>query len=186
MLMKKLSILKQLSVALLIAMLGITLVGCDDNDGVTKKDNDKEKNENVEENKELTFGLDETAVFPNLEITALEIKKSEGDEYFKPDEGNVNVGVKISIKNISDKTEHISSVLLFDAYVDDKKQEFSFVIDDAFSGGTLDGELEAGKMMEGWYTMELPTDAKTLDLVIKDNWLSKNKAKFTFDLTKVD
>ncbi len=136
----------------------------------------------TESPKELSFGLNEVAAFPTLEINALEIAKSEGNKYIKPAEGKTFIGVKFEIKNISSEVENISSLLLFDTYVDDVKSDFSFSAMTAFGDGTLDGELEPGKKMIGWIAVEAGTNTKNIELVVKDSWLSLNKAKFKLSI----
>lgn len=131
---------------------------------------------------ELKFGLNETAAFKDLKITANEIKTSQGSEFNKPAEGKIFVGVKITIENISNEEKSISSLLLFDAYADDVKCEYSVSANMAFNEGTLDGPLSPGKKMVGYYAVEVSKDAKKLDLEIKSDWLSSSKARFELDI----
>ncbi len=132
-------------------------------------------------NQDETFGLNEAASFKNLKITAIEMSESEGDEFFTPEEGNVFVGVKFEIENISEETQAISSLLLFDAYVNDVKCDYSLSANCIFDGGTLDGSLVPGKKLVGWYAVEVPRDWKLLELEVKPTWLSNSSAKFVFE-----
>lgn len=131
---------------------------------------------------ELKFGLNETAAFKDLKITVNEIKTSQGSEYNKPAEGKIFVGVKITIENISNEEQPISSLLLFDAYADDVKCEYSVTANMAFNEGTLDGNLSPGKKMVGYYAVEVSKGAKKLDLEVKSDWLSSAKARFELDI----
>ena len=142
----------------------------------------EEKKEEIKEEvkEEVTFSLNETAVFENLKITALEIKESAGEQFFTPEAGKVFVGVKFNIENISSETQSVSSLLLFNGYVDDVKCEYSFNASCAFSDGTLDGEIAAGKKMVGWYALEVPSEWSNIELDVKSDWLSSNAAKFVF------
>lgn len=133
--------------------------------------------------KQEDYGLNQTAVFKNIKVTATEIKESEGDGdgFFEPSDGNVYVGVKFVIENISDESQTISSILLFDPYVDNVKCEYSFFANTEFGDGTLDGEIAAGKRLEGWYAVEVPANWSKIDLDVKSSWLSSKAARFVFN-----
>ena len=131
--------------------------------------------------KEETFGLNDTAAFKTLKFTATEIKESSGETFFTPDDGNVFVGIKFTIENISDEEQTVSSLLLFEGYADDVKCDYSFSAVSAFDGGTLDGSLAAGKKLVGWYALEVPENWSTIELDVQSTWLSSKSAKFVFN-----
>ena len=143
---------------------------------VSKKDTDNQEEESVK----TVFGLDETAYFENLRFTANEIKEINGEGLFEANRGKKFVGVKFTVENISDEAETVSSILLFDAYADGIKCEYSISANSAFDGGGLDGTLAPDKKMIGWYAVEVPENWKELDLVIKAVWLSENSVTFRF------
>ena len=132
------------------------------------------------EKKDEKFDLNETAVFNNLKVTATEVKESEGTEYFKPEDGNVFVGVKFTIENTSEETQNLSSLLCFTAYADDVKCDYSFSAACVFDDGSLDGDIAAGKKMIGWYSVELPSDWKNLQIDFIPDLLSNTPAQFLF------
>ena len=134
----------------------------------------------TDDSKEEVFGLNETAAFKSLKITATEIKKSSGDEFFKPEEGKEFVGIKFTVENISNEEEHVSSLLLFDSYADDVKLEYSLTANTVFKEGTIDGSVKPGKKLIGWYALEVPKNWKDLEINVKSNWLSSKSAKFAF------
>ncbi|MBQ9937677.1 MAG: DUF4352 domain-containing protein [Oscillospiraceae bacterium] len=128
--------------------------------------------------KEETFGLNETAVFDNLKITATEMKVSHGESFFTPQSGNVFVGVKFIVENISKEEQAISSLLLFNGYVDDVKCEYSLSAAGAFSEGTIDGTIAPGKKLIGWYALEVPENYQIIELQVLSNLFANNPAKF--------
>lgn len=132
------------------------------------------------EQKDETFGLNETAVFETLKFTATEIKESYGDTYLTPESGKVFVGIKFTIENISDEEQTISSLLLFEAYADDVKCSESFTAAMAFGSEMLDGTLAPGKKLVGWYALEVPEDWSNIELDVQSSWLSNSTAKFVF------
>lgn len=131
--------------------------------------------------KEETFNLNDTAVFNSIKVTATELKESTGTEFFKPESGKKFIGVQFTIENTSDTDQNISSMLLFDAYVDGVKCDYSFNANCAFSDGKLDGTISAGKKMVGYYAVEVPKDWSELELQVKSDWLSDTKAAFVFN-----
>lgn len=130
--------------------------------------------------KNTTFNIGDTAVFKDLKISAIRFEESYGDDFFYPDYGNIYLGINFEIENISNTTQTISSILFFDAYVDDVKCEYSFMAESAF-GGTLDGELSPGKKLIGYYAVEVPEEWQKLELEFSSDFLSDNKAKFVIN-----
>ena len=175
--MKK-NIFKKVLSVVLVMLLSVLLVGCIDAEPSKEIG---EISSVAREEKSQTFGLNETAVFNTLKITATEIKETNGSTYFTPEEGNVFVGVNFTIENITDEEQAISSILLFDAYVDDVACDLSFTASAAFDSKTVDGTIAAGKKLIGWYAVELPADWAELELNVKANWLSNSSAKFVFN-----
>lgn len=70
--------------------------------------------------------------------------------------------------------------MLFEAYVDGTKCDFSFSAATAFPEGTIDGEVAPGKKITGWYAVEIPENWKKLEIHVAGSWLSEEKAVFTF------
>lgn len=138
----------------------------------------------TEKVKDEVFGLNESAVFKNIKITAIDFAESHGESFYEPDEGNVFVGIKFEIENISDETQSTSTLLLFDGYVDDVKVSYSFNAQMAFNEGTLDGEILPNKKLVGWYAIEVPENWEKVELSVKSEWLSSSSAVFAFEKTK--
>lgn len=131
-------------------------------------------------NKEEKFGLNETAAFKELKFTATEFRESDGTDFFVPEEGNVFVGAKFTIENISNEEQAVSTLLLFEGYVDDVKCDYSFSAACVFDEGTLDGTIAPGKKLVGWCALEVPENWSNIELQVQSNWLSNNSAKFVF------
>ena len=134
---------KILSFTLCVFML-LSFTGCFESEP-TKEINQDYQNTSSEKIIEEEFSLNETAVFEDLKITATEKKETIGKSFFEASEGKIFVGVKFTIENISDEEQHISSLLLFGAYADDIKCDYSFSAVSSFDGGTLDGSIAPGK-----------------------------------------
>lgn len=157
----------------------ISLVACDVTEP-TKNNEQSSKTEFKTNKTEQIYSLNETAEFTDLKFTALDLKESDGDSFFVPQSGNVFVGVKFEIENISDEEQSISSLLQFECYADDVKCEYSLNAACAFDEGTLDGSIAPGKKLVGWYAVEVSSDWSNIEIDVLSNWLSNNPAKFIF------
>ena len=157
---------KLLSILLLIALV-LTLASCSVSDGQVSGNNE-------------TYGLNKPAEFKDLKFTATEVTESTGSTILPPDDGNVFVGIKFTIENISSTEQTVSSILLFEAYCDDVKLDYSISAASAFEG-TLDGTLAAGKKLIGYYAVEVPTSWNTIELKVQASWLSSTSATFVFN-----
>ncbi len=132
---------------------------------------------------DTTFGLNETAVFDNLKITATDLQESDGVEFFEAGDGNVFVGVKFEIENVSDTDQNISSIMMFSAYTDDVESDYSISALMAFddNGNTLDGTLAPGKKMVGYYAIETSEEWKSIEIQVQPDILDETKASFVFN-----
>jgi hypothetical protein len=135
------------------------------------------------------FVIGDTAEFKNLRITADEIIINDTWEdnlwgFFEPSAGNRFVAVRFTIENISDEHQWVSSMLLFEGYVDGVKLEYSFEADFGLEG-TLEGDLAPGRRMVGYYGVEVSENATELELEVRTRWLAntRSRAMFVFDLT---
>ena len=163
---------------IIIVTVAISISACSSSVDLPTKENSSTVTSTKSEGK--TFGFNETATFKTLKITAKKLEESNGDSLFKPNEGNIFVGVNFEIENISDETQNISSILLFDAYSDDVKCDYAIMANTVFGDGTLDGELSPGKKLVGWYSVEVPQEWEKIDLEFKSDFLADDKVKFVF------
>jgi len=162
------------------------------NDDQAESSDDNQSSSNDESQdavQDERFSVGDTATFSNLKITAEEIIlndtwKDDEWSFFEPSEGKMFVAVKFTIENISNDHQNISSILLFDAYADGVKLEYSFGAAHGLEG-TLDGEIAAGRRMVGYYGAEISENTKELELEVRPNWLanSRSRAMFAFDIT---
>lgn len=172
--------MKNILMAIAIACVAMGVNACGSQTTVTDSGAAVTTEATEQKTKKDTYALNETATFDKIKITALEMKESKGKQFFEPADGKVFVGVKFEMENISEETQNMSSLLLFDAYCDDIKCDYSLSANVVFGDGTLDGEVAAGKKLVGWYSVEVPQDWQEIELEVKQEWLSKDSAKFIF------
>jgi len=174
--------LSAIFMALAIICFSFFAIASSDDDSPAKESGTGGTQSNNTQPSEDVFKLTETAVFSKIKVTANEVKRSMGSEYNEPSDGKIFVGVKFTIENTSAEEQSMSSLLLFEAYADDIKCDYSIGAAMAFDEGTLDGALAAGKKMVGYYAVEVPKDTKTLSLEVAGSWLSSSKATFVIDV----
>lgn len=174
--------MRRIICCILMIVMMMSLAACDLDNTVGKETGNASANTTGgTADKEQTFSLNETAVFKTLKFTATEIKETYGESFFGASEGKVFVGVKFTIENISSEDQVISSLLLFDAYVDDVKCSESFTGAAAFNSEMLDGTIAPGKKLIGWYVMEVSENWTAIELNVQSSLISGSSAKFVFE-----
>lgn len=179
-------------VAVVIAVIIIAAIanGGSDDDNDVKKVNSKGStttkvnNDSLQETvpQKTAFGIGETAEYKDIQVTLEKVITSEGDDIFtKPDDGKEFVLCVFKIENNSDKDISISSIVDFEAYLDDTSINEDYMGSQTEEGkkyNSLDGDIASGKKMEGVISYEAPKDWKKLEVnVTPDTWSSK---KITF------
>ncbi len=177
---------KRITGLLLALILAVSLVGC-----MKKGDGDVSPDAEIGNSKSNTstaertaFGLNDTAVFETATVTAVEVKESSGDEFFKPDDGNTFVAMRFSVKNTGKETITLSSLLQFSATVDNAETEYSLSAATVFDED-VDGDIDAGETEEGWYAVEVPLGWKKLEVYYQDDVLKDKKVKFVYERPQV-
>ena len=139
-----------------------------------------EETESVESDN--TYSVGETADIDNIQTTLVSATESEGSEYNSPADGNVFVLLEFEIANNSDSDISVSSMMSFEAYCDD------YSITQSLSGllesdkGQLDGDVAAGKKMNGVIAYEVPADWTEIEVTFTpDFWFGDD---IVFTVTK--
>lgn len=104
--------------------------------------------------------------------------QSSGEGFYTPDSGNVFLFCEFSIENKSSKDISISSIMSFEAYVDDYSTNMSMTGTLAADKGQLDGTVASGKKMSGVIGYEVPADWKTLEIRFTPDFWSGNDITF--------
>lgn len=111
-----------------------------------------------------------------LQMTVLSAGKYESDnEFDQPEDGKIYYRVELELANTGSTEQAISSIVSFDAYVDDYSIDQTYVNDD-----TLDGTLAPGKKLKGSLVYEVPKDFKTLQIDYSSSFWTNKKFTMTF------
>lgn len=137
--------------------------------------------EEKEKPKKTTYKVGETATQNDVKITLKSVKTSKGEKYNEPDKGKVFLICEFEIDNQSEDDLAISSELTFEAYVDDyslNQDVMGYGLEQFESKNQLDGDVGAGKKMNGIISYQVPNDWKKLEVKVQPDFWDK-KIKFT-------
>lgn len=188
---KKGSCLKTLLIAIgvivVLGIIGSAMSGKDDSvkdvtpgesSGESQK-GDAEKEPKQEEKTEFSVG--ETAEQKGVQISLVNTIESLGSEYVKPDEGNIFLLCEFEISNNSDKDISISSIASFEAYCDDyslNQDLLGLQAPEVEGKNQLDGNVAAGKKMNGIIAYQVPSDYKKFEISVSPDFWSNKDIKF--------
>jgi hypothetical protein len=118
------------------------------------------------------FAMGDLIEIGDLTLTVNEVTNPPGDDFNKPDEGNIFVVVDVTITNNSSAAENISSLMQM-SLKDDTGQgyDLDLTASMASDGKTPDGEIAPGETIRGQVGYEVPEDATGLVFVFDaDVW----------------
>lgn len=121
------------------------------------------------------FAVGDVVSTNNIEVTFVSCEQSSGKGFYTPDSGNVFLFCEFSIENKSSKDISISSIMSFEAYVDDYSTNMSMTGTLAAGKGQMDGTVASGKKLSGVIGYEVPADWQTLEIrFTPDFWSGKD------------
>jgi len=93
------------------------------------------------------YSIGQTTTNGNLQFTLNSVRWDKGTDYFKPKENEKWLILDCTVKNISNRSQNLSSMLMFDLYdVEGYSKDISLT---AKTNGQLDGEIGPGRMIRG-------------------------------------
>jgi len=111
-----------------------------------------------------------------------DIEKPLGDQFNTPTEGNEFVLINLILENIFNADISISSMLSFNAYVDDIALNQSFLAQISKEGtNTVDGTIAPGKKIIGTLSYEVPKNWKHIEIHFKPNIYENTAIKWIID-----
>lgn len=167
-------------------VIGAIAGGKDDKDEPKKVANasaNGEKSEVTEEKKDF-YSVGEVVSLKDIETTLVNVTEynSTDNEFVKPEDGKIFVLCEFEIANNSKDDINVSSAMSFEAYCDGYSinQSFTGLIADQ-SKPQLDGDVAAGKKMNGVIAYEVPAGYKELEIKFQPSFWGK---KITYKYTK--
>lgn len=127
-----------------------------------------------------TFGVGESAELKDIVVTLVSVEESSGSQFNQPTDGNVFVICEFEIENNSSSEINVSSLLSFAAYCDDYSLNFSLTaLLEKGNRNQLDGQIAAGKKMNGIIGYEVPIGWSELEIRFTPSFWSGNEIIFT-------
>lgn len=162
---------------IILAVFGIGLIGAAINGGGNEpeKVGDVDTPKQTQEEQKTEFCVGDVVSLNDIEVTFVSCTESNGKQYLEPEEGNVFLICEFSIDNKSEKDIAVSSLVSFEAYVDDYSTTLSLTGTVSTDKQQLDGSIAAGKKMNGVVGYEVPKDWKELEIrFTPDFWTGKD------------
>jgi hypothetical protein len=131
-----------------------------------------------------TFGVGEATTLNDIVVILKGVDENAGKDYNKPEDGKVFVLCAFEIENNSSKDISISSLMSFDAYVDDYSTNMSLSAQMTSDLGQLDGSVASGKKMSGAIGYEVPADWKVIEISFTPDFWRGKDIKFIVENTK--
>jgi len=145
---------------LILSCIFFLLSGCDD---VQPEKVDKETNGEPHAKTE-TYKIGDPVKAGNLIFTVNSTRTDKGGDIIKPGEGKIYYIVDVTVENTGDKSENVSSLLMFKLF-DSDGYNYSVTFGPE-TKGQIDGEIAAGRKLRGELVFEIPEDAMGLELEI--------------------
>lgn len=124
------------------------------------------------------FSVGDTVEQQDVQVTFVGTTESTGSEYVQPTDGNIFLICEFEIENNSSNDISVSSIANFEAYCDDYAVNQSIMglqAPEAADKNQLDGQVAAGKKMNGVIVYEVPADYKSFEInVAVDFWASRD------------
>ncbi len=116
---------------------------------------------------------DQVKVGDNFVVTVNSVKTSHGDDITQPKSGNIFLIVDVTVKNVSNQKQNVSSALNF-GLKDATGQTYNETIVDGET--PPDGAIQPGDLLRGQLSYEVPTSQKSFTFSFEDDPISGNQA----------
>jgi hypothetical protein len=165
--------LKRMALIMLFCI-AILLAGCVEVETITPEKVENTSGVSTEPQQKIeVFKIGDSVKAENLIFTVNSTRTDQGSEFIKPDDGNIYYIVDVTIENVGDESEAVSSLMMFKLF-DSEGYNYSITIGPE-TKGSVDGEISAGRKLRGELAFEVPEDAKGLELVIEPSLLSSGQ-----------
>lgn len=125
------------------------------------------------------FNVGDSVDLNDIVVTLVDVSESTGKDYITPSEGKVFLVCEFEIENNSNKDINVSSMLSFEAYIDDYSTSMNFSAMSISDKAQLDGTVAAGRKMNGVIGYEADADWKALEIRFTPDFWSGKEIIFT-------
>lgn len=124
------------------------------------------------------FGVGEKVDLKDVVVTLKSVTENYGSNFMTPEDGKVFLICEFDIENNTASDLSVSSILSFNAYVDDYATSLSLGGMIAAGKDQLDGSIAAGKKMNGVIAYEVPKNWAELEVRFTPDIWSGNDVVF--------
>lgn len=172
--------------------LSLSVIGCDEpssndssnsSDEVLAEESSEDSDEDSAPEKE-SLVLGEPIEMGELEFTARSARWDGGDQFLSPDEGNRWIAIDVEIKNKSEKSTSLSSLMMFSLYDDENYSADQAIF--ANTKGSLDGELGAGRTMAGEVAFEVSDSSQSFEFIFEPELFGFGQAIYEISIDEVN
>ena len=165
-------------IALCVIVVIAAVSSCGGDDGPSKV-GDVSADVSVSEiTKQTRFAVGEKVELKDVVVTLKKVTESTGANFMEPEQGNVFLICEFDIENNSSEEIAVSSMLSFEAYVDDYAASLSLVGMASSDKPQLDGSVAAGKKMTGVVAYEASKEWKEIEINFTPNVWSNQDIVF--------
>lgn len=126
------------------------------------------------------FTVGDSVALSDIVVTLVDVSESRGGNYMTPSEGKVFVICEFLIENNSNKDIAVSSILSFEAYVDNYATNMNLSATLSSGKSQLDGSIASGKKMNGVVGYEADPDWSSLEVRFKPDFWTGNEFLFVY------
>ncbi len=127
-----------------------------------------------------TFTVGDTVSLNGVNVTLVNVTESDGANYVTPADGKVFVICEFEIDNQSDQDIAVSSMMSFEAYVDDYAATLSIGATMSSGKTQLDGSVASGKKMAGVVGYDADKNWNELEIRFAPSVWSGKEITFTY------
>jgi hypothetical protein len=121
------------------------------------------------------FTVGDVVELNNIHVTLRSVTESTGAQFFMPDDGNVFLICEFNIENYSTSDVAVSSLMCFEAYVDDYAVNMDLSATASANKTQLDGTVASGKKMSGVIGYQVPENWEEIEIrFTPDFWSGKD------------
>lgn len=177
---------KHVVLGVILVLVGIVLIAAAFGGGekqpqkVEDESQDKSNGTQASDNGPVIFGVGDSAELNGVVVTLVDVQESQGSGLVSPSEGNVFITCEFVIENNSNADVGVSSLLSFEAYIDDYAASISLSALTSSGKSQLDGAVAPGKKMSGVVGYEAPSDWKSIEIRFKSNVWSSSEYIFAY------
>ena len=136
--------------------------------------------EETSEPEKGAYTVGDAVTLNDVVVTLVDVSESTGGSYMTPEEGKVFILCEFNIENNSGKDLAVSSIMSFEAYVDDYAASMSLSATLSSGKSQLDGSIADGKKMNGVIGYEADEGWETIEITFTPDVFFGEKATFVY------